>query len=251
MLEATHQSTRAMRRYARVAGAALAVCIGCASSNNVDQGPGGSGTGGGGQAPRGNGPGAHAAGTGGSAAPGAGGNLGAVNAGRGGAGGGGGAVNQAGTGGAAGADAGMGGGGGHAGMTPASDAGMSATDSGVAPTTYPPLEATQIGAPTMVANTFSLAEGPVWDHCHDVLLFTDVNAAAINRLTPPSTIDVFRMDTNYANGIALIRKAGWSWRKWDRMRSRAASRASAQPAWKKWSSIRDQWASRCTPATTS
>jgi gluconolactonase len=80
---------------------------------------------------------------------------------------------------------------------------MHGADSGKSePVVYPPLDATQIGAPTMVATGFSLAEGPLWDHCNHVLLFSDVDNAVIHRLTPPSTVDVFRMNTNYANALA-------------------------------------------------
>src|SRR4029079_19460180 len=67
---------------------------------------------------------------------------------------------------------------------------------------YPAIDASMFGMPTMIDNTFSLAEAPVWDHCDGVLLFTDVDAAVIHKLTPPSTIDTYRMNTNYANGLA-------------------------------------------------
>ena len=70
------------------------------------------------------------------------------------------------------------------------------------PVDYPAIDASMFGTPVMVSDTFSLAEGPVWDHCDGVLLFTDVDAAVIHKLTPPSTIETFRMDTNYANGLA-------------------------------------------------
>ncbi len=59
-----------------------------------------------------------------------------------------------------------------------------------------------IGAATAVAGGFQFLEGPRWRPAEGVLLFTDVNADTIYRLTPPAMIDVFRTPSNEANGLA-------------------------------------------------
>lgn len=78
---------------------------------------------------------------------------------------------------------------------PVSDAALS--DAG-----WPPLTRAQIGKPTLIASGFLLAEGPLWDHCAQVLRFTDVDPARMHQLLPPMMISVTQEKTNYANGIA-------------------------------------------------
>jgi len=70
----------------------------------------------------------------------------------------------------------------------------------------PVLQASDFGPVELVASGFLLAEGPLWDPCHGVLLFTDVDTATIHRLTPPSEVDTYRSRSNYANGLAFDRE---------------------------------------------
>jgi sugar lactone lactonase YvrE len=58
-----------------------------------------------------------------------------------------------------------------------------------------------IGAVEMVQGGFSFIEGPHWRAADGVLLFTDIPATTIHRLSPPSTIDVFRTPSDSANGL--------------------------------------------------
>lgn len=74
---------------------------------------------------------------------------------------------------------------------------------GLDPASFPPLEADQFGAATLVADTFTLAEGPVWDPCHGQLLFSDAEARKVHKLLPDGSIDVYFQPTNYANGLAF------------------------------------------------
>jgi gluconolactonase len=60
---------------------------------------------------------------------------------------------------------------------------------------------TGIGSATPVATTFMFTEGPVWRPGTQVLLFSDIPANTIFRLTPPSSIDVFRADSGNSNGL--------------------------------------------------
>jgi gluconolactonase len=71
------------------------------------------------------------------------------------------------------------------------------------PGPYPALAAAMIGAPKRVAMGYTLAEGPVWDHCGHRLLFTDVEASTIHQLGADGKVSVFAMNTNYTNGIAF------------------------------------------------
>jgi len=59
-----------------------------------------------------------------------------------------------------------------------------------------------IGAVSAIAETFQFLEGPRWRPDDGELLFTDVTADTIYRLTPPATIDVFRTPSHNANGLA-------------------------------------------------
>jgi gluconolactonase len=71
------------------------------------------------------------------------------------------------------------------------------------PEMFPKLEAAQIGTPLRLANDHELAEGPLWDHCQKKLLFTDVNQNAMYTIAADGTFALFRMDTNYTNGITF------------------------------------------------
>ena len=61
----------------------------------------------------------------------------------------------------------------------------------------------QFGTPKRIADTFTLAEGPVWDPCTKQLLFTDVEAQQIHTLSPDGSIGVYYEPSNYANGLAF------------------------------------------------
>lgn len=61
---------------------------------------------------------------------------------------------------------------------------------------------TGIGTVTPVATSFMFTEGPVWRAADGVLLFSDIPANTIYRLTPPDTIDTFRADSGNSNGLA-------------------------------------------------
>jgi gluconolactonase len=73
--------------------------------------------------------------------------------------------------------------------------------------TYPMLDGTKIGNPVQIANTFTLAEGPLWDPCQHRLLFVDVQGGGgggtIHSLAADGQISVFMMNTNNTNGIAF------------------------------------------------
>jgi gluconolactonase len=187
---------RARCRFANMTAALLVSCMGCTAAGDGGGGSGGTNGGNTYPAPVGGSGGTPAAGSGGQAVlPGGSGGMGSMLTGGSGGSGHAGVGVPPGTGGA-----------GDGGSTaiPDGDAGTPSGDSGmmVAPVVYPAIEASQFGTPVMIADTFSLAEGPVWDHCDGVLLFTDVDAAVIHKLTPPSTVEVFRMNSNYANGLA-------------------------------------------------
>jgi gluconolactonase len=82
--------------------------------------------------------------------------------------------------------------------------GAGAAGSGVAmPEVFPEVVADQIGVPVRLSADLSLAEGPVWDHCQKKMLFTDVEAKVIHTIEADGTIGVFRMGTNYTNGLAF------------------------------------------------
>jgi len=59
-----------------------------------------------------------------------------------------------------------------------------------------------IGAVAPIQETFQFTEGPRWRAGEGVLLFTDIPASTIYRLTPPATVDVFRSPSDIANGLA-------------------------------------------------
>jgi gluconolactonase len=74
---------------------------------------------------------------------------------------------------------------------------------GLDPESFARLEADQFGTPELIANTFTLAEGPLWDHCTERLLFTDVEARKVHTVEADGSIGVYYEPTNYANGLAF------------------------------------------------
>jgi len=58
-----------------------------------------------------------------------------------------------------------------------------------------------IGDVEMVQGGFSFLEGPHWRAADGVLLFTDIPENTIHALTPPSSVAVFRMPSDNANGL--------------------------------------------------
>jgi gluconolactonase len=84
---------------------------------------------------------------------------------------------------------------------------QSGTDAGDAavpePVVYPKLEASLVGDPVRIANSFTLAESPVWDPCGHQILFTDVTASVIHTLSSDDQIGMFASNTGNANGIAF------------------------------------------------
>jgi gluconolactonase len=81
---------------------------------------------------------------------------------------------------------------------PVSDGGTAGSDA----TQYPELDFATIGAPEVVADTFSLAESPNWDHCTNSLLFVDVDRAVIHQLTD-GQVGLFMENSGCANGLAF------------------------------------------------
>lgn len=70
---------------------------------------------------------------------------------------------------------------------------------------------TALGKPELISAGFTLTESPLWDHCHDRLLFTDVAAQTIHTLDlavdpdadAGAAIGALVTDTAYANGLAF------------------------------------------------
>lgn len=60
---------------------------------------------------------------------------------------------------------------------------------------------TGIGTATSVQGGFMFLEGPVWRPAQGVLLFSDIPANTIYRLTPPAAVDTFRADSGNSNGL--------------------------------------------------
>jgi gluconolactonase len=54
-----------------------------------------------------------------------------------------------------------------------------------------------------IRSGFGFLEGPVWVAARGFLLFNDLNSSTMYRFTPPSMVDVFRRNTNRANGLAI------------------------------------------------
>lgn len=57
-----------------------------------------------------------------------------------------------------------------------------------------------IGGVTTISEAFQFTEGPRW-RADGTLLFSDITADTIHRLTPPSTVGVFRTPSDEANGL--------------------------------------------------
>jgi len=70
------------------------------------------------------------------------------------------------------------------------------------PTSFPTLQAEAVGSPELIADTFMLAESPLWDHCAGRLLFTDVSTQTIRELDGDGQLGVFHSGTLDANGMA-------------------------------------------------
>lgn len=93
---------------------------------------------------------------------------------------------------------------------PASDAGSTPGEPATAPQpdipaadSFPRLEAAMFGTPKLISSQFDLAEGPVWDHCQSLLLFSDVNNRRIHTFVPGGEIGVYLERTNYVNGMVF------------------------------------------------
>lgn len=68
------------------------------------------------------------------------------------------------------------------------------------------LTADGIGEAELIAGGFGLAESPLWDHCHDRLLFTDVtggDSGILHTANANGEIGVLATDTSNTNGIAF------------------------------------------------
>lgn len=68
-------------------------------------------------------------------------------------------------------------------------------------TAVDPLEG--IGPVELVEDGFIFTEGPLWLPEQGVLLFSDVPGNTIHRVQPDGTVDIFRMPSGNANGLAL------------------------------------------------
>lgn len=85
---------------------------------------------------------------------------------------------------------------------PAADDALPTSDvETIEPEPWPRLESAQISTPELISSRFSLAEGPVWDHCRGVMLISDASTSTLYEVTPPAQVEVFRRSTNYANGL--------------------------------------------------
>jgi len=80
----------------------------------------------------------------------------------------------------------------------AQDAGVDAGPQDAGPPQNPIADA---GDATLVGEGYQFLEGPVWRATDGVLLFTDIPANRIYRLTPPTSVDVFRDPSDSANGL--------------------------------------------------
>ena len=86
------------------------------------------------------------------------------------------------------------------------DAATSAADAQIQqPTIFPALQPAQVGAPTLLAKGFTLAESPTWDPCGKRLIVTDPTKNTISEIAPDGQVSVVLADTNYTNGIAYDR----------------------------------------------
>jgi gluconolactonase len=60
-----------------------------------------------------------------------------------------------------------------------------------------------IGTVELVGDGYMFVEGPVWRPATGDLLFSDIPADTIYRLTPPSSVEPFRSPSGMSNGLAL------------------------------------------------
>lgn len=79
-------------------------------------------------------------------------------------------------------------------------------DRGLTADAAEPLVFSKIGKPVRFSRDFIFAEGPVWEPKLGALLFSDINADTIYKLTLPGTFSAFRKPSNNANGLALDRQ---------------------------------------------
>jgi len=82
------------------------------------------------------------------------------------------------------------------------DAGPAAPDASSPSDAADPLAG--IGDVALVAGGFMFVEGPRWLEARGTLVFSDIPASTIRELTPPSTIAVFRMPSDNANGLGVL-----------------------------------------------
>lgn len=70
---------------------------------------------------------------------------------------------------------------------------------------FPALDVARFGKPIRIpsSQSFSLAEGPLWDSCGNRLLFSDVSANTIYALSLDDQVSVFATNTLHANGLAF------------------------------------------------
>jgi gluconolactonase len=73
----------------------------------------------------------------------------------------------------------------------------------VKPEMFPDVVADMIGMPMRLSADYELAEGALYDHCNKQMLFTDVETKTIHAIAADGTVGVFRMNTNYTNGLAF------------------------------------------------
>ncbi len=60
----------------------------------------------------------------------------------------------------------------------------------------------QVGQPFLIAQGFLFTEGPVWNKREGYVLFSDIPASIIYKLTLPNHIEVFRSPSGNSNGLA-------------------------------------------------
>lgn len=60
----------------------------------------------------------------------------------------------------------------------------------------------QIGQPFLLADGFLFTEGPVWNKEEGYILFSDIPASTIYKLTLPNQVEVFRHPSYNSNGLA-------------------------------------------------
>jgi sugar lactone lactonase YvrE len=61
----------------------------------------------------------------------------------------------------------------------------------------------RMGQLNLISDKFKFTEGPAWDKNQNILLFSDIDADKIYKLSLPSTISVFRGPSNKSNGLTF------------------------------------------------